>query len=96
MGRPRLRWWEDFEKDLWKMKVQRWRRKKVVRVEWVSIIKVPKALRGMQSHEGRKYYENEKEVHTHHRLYYDKSKCGEFEKAVLSTADVNYTSGTSN
>jgi hypothetical protein len=33
MGRPRLRWFEYVEKDLWEMKVKRWRKKAVDRVE---------------------------------------------------------------
>ena len=32
-GRPRLRWLEDVEKDLWEMKVKRWRQKTVDREE---------------------------------------------------------------
>jgi hypothetical protein len=36
MGRSRLRWLEDVEKDLGEMKVKRWRQKAVDREEWVS------------------------------------------------------------
>jgi len=46
MGRPRLRWLEDGEKDLWEMKVERWPQRAVDREEWVSIIKEAKALKG--------------------------------------------------
>jgi len=33
MGRPRLSWLEDVEKDLWEMKVKRWLQKAVNREE---------------------------------------------------------------
>jgi hypothetical protein len=36
MGRHRLRWMEDVEKDLRKMKVKRWWQKAVDIVEWAS------------------------------------------------------------
>jgi hypothetical protein len=39
MGRPRLRWLEDAEKDLWEMKVKRWQQKAVYREEWASVNK---------------------------------------------------------
>jgi hypothetical protein len=46
IGRPRLRWLEDVEKDLKQLKVRGWRRKAVDRQEWVNILKEAKALRG--------------------------------------------------
>jgi hypothetical protein len=46
MGRPRLRWLECVEKDLWEMKVKRWRQKAVDSEEWASVIKEAKDLRG--------------------------------------------------
>jgi hypothetical protein len=45
-GRPRLRWLEFVEKDVWEMKVERLRQKVVDREEWASVIKEAKALRG--------------------------------------------------
>jgi hypothetical protein len=45
MGRPRLRWLKDIEKDLREMKVKRWRQKVVDREEWVSEIKKATAFR---------------------------------------------------
>ena len=47
MGRPRLRWLEDVEKDLWEMKVKRWLQKAVDREEWASIIEETKAPKGL-------------------------------------------------
>jgi hypothetical protein len=44
--RPRLRWLEDVGKDLWEMKVKRWRQKAVEREEWASATREAKALRG--------------------------------------------------
>jgi hypothetical protein len=44
MGRPRLRWEEDVEKDLWKMKVKRWRQKAVGREEAQQSQEVRKLL----------------------------------------------------
>ena len=49
MGRPRLRWLEDVEKDLWEMKVKRWLQKAVDREEWASIIEETKVHKGLQS-----------------------------------------------
>ena len=45
MGRTRLRWWEDVEKDLQDMKGERWRQKVVDREEWASATNETKALR---------------------------------------------------
>jgi hypothetical protein len=45
-ARPTLRWSEDVEDDLRNMKVKRWRQKAVDRVEWASINKKAKTLRG--------------------------------------------------
>jgi hypothetical protein len=50
MGRPRLRWLKDVERDLRELKVKRWRQKAVGREEWTSVIKEAKALRGPYSH----------------------------------------------
>jgi hypothetical protein len=44
IGRPRLRWLEDVEKDLKQLKVREWRRKTVDRQEWANILKEAKAL----------------------------------------------------
>jgi hypothetical protein len=49
MGRPRLRWLEDVQKDLWEMKVKIWWQRAADREEWASVIKEAKALRGPQS-----------------------------------------------
>jgi hypothetical protein len=45
-GRLGLRWLEDVEKDLWELKVKRWRQKAVDRKEWASIIMEAKFFRG--------------------------------------------------
>jgi hypothetical protein len=39
MGRPRLRWLENVEKDLREMKVERWLQQAVSTVKCVSVIK---------------------------------------------------------
>jgi hypothetical protein len=41
MGRPRLRWLEDDEKNLWDTKVKRWRQKVVEREESSSFPVIP-------------------------------------------------------
>jgi len=46
IGRPRMRWMEDVERDLWEMKVKRWRQKAVDREEWAFVIKETEAVRG--------------------------------------------------
>jgi ribosomal 50S subunit-associated protein YjgA (DUF615 family) len=46
IGRPRLRWLEEVEKDLKRLKVWGWRWKAVDRQEWANILKEAKALRG--------------------------------------------------
>ena len=46
MGRSRLRWLQNVEKDLREMKVKRCRQKAVNRAEWMSVIKETKAVRG--------------------------------------------------
>jgi hypothetical protein len=48
-GRSRFRWPEDAEKGLREMQIQRRRRKAIDRVEWASVIKKSKALRGPYS-----------------------------------------------
>jgi len=40
-GRPRLRWVEDVEEDLWEMKGKKRRKKEADREVWVSGIKEP-------------------------------------------------------
>ena len=47
IGRPRLRWLDDMEDDLRKMKVKRWRTKAKDRQEWNSIIREAKILNGL-------------------------------------------------
>ena len=44
-GRPRLRWLEFVEEDLWEMKGKRWRQNVVDRKEWAYVIKEAKVLR---------------------------------------------------
>jgi hypothetical protein len=39
-GRPRWRWLEDVDKDLWEIKVKRWQWKAVNRQEWASVIDI--------------------------------------------------------
>jgi hypothetical protein len=46
MGRPRLRWLEDVQKDLQEMKAKSWWQKAMDKEEGVSVIKLAKALRG--------------------------------------------------
>jgi hypothetical protein len=41
-GRPRLRWINGVEDDLWKLGAKRWRTKALDRVEWASIIREAK------------------------------------------------------
>ena len=41
-----MRWMEDVERDLWEMKVKRWRQKAVDREEWVFVIRETEAVRG--------------------------------------------------
>ena len=41
-----MRWMEDVERDLWEMKVKRWRQKAVDREEWAFVIKETEAVRG--------------------------------------------------
>ena len=55
MGRRRLRWLEDAEKDLRENKVKRWRQEAVDRVEWASIIREAKDLSGSWSQGVSKY-----------------------------------------
>ena len=47
-GRPRLRWINDVEDDIRKLRVKRWRTKALDRQEWASIIREAKAkLKGL-------------------------------------------------
>jgi plasmid rolling circle replication initiator protein Rep len=46
MRRPKLRWLKDEGKDLWQMKIKRWRQKAVDREELASIIMKTKFIRG--------------------------------------------------
>jgi hypothetical protein len=43
--RPRLRWLEDVEKDLWEMEDKKWQQKAVDREVWASLIKEARAVR---------------------------------------------------
>ena len=54
MGRPKLRWLEDVEKDLRELKFKRWRQMAVDREEWASAINETKALRGPYNRRVRK------------------------------------------
>ena len=47
MGRPRLRWLENVQKELWEMKVKRWRERAIDKEGWASVIKMAKVLRGL-------------------------------------------------
>ena len=42
--RPRMRWMEDVEKDLWEMNVKRWQQNAGDREEWESVIKETEAF----------------------------------------------------
>ena len=48
-GRPRLRWLDDVEKDLWEMKVKKWKWKAADREAWEFVIEGAKAVRGQES-----------------------------------------------
>jgi len=54
MGRPRLRWMEDVEKDLWETKVKMWPQKAVERGEWASVCNEAKAVGRPDSQGGNK------------------------------------------
>jgi hypothetical protein len=41
-----VRWLVDVEKDLWEIKVQRWRQMALINEEWASVDKGTKALSG--------------------------------------------------
>jgi len=45
MGRNRLRYLEDVEKDIREMKVKRWRQKAVHRERWMLLMRKAKFLR---------------------------------------------------
>jgi hypothetical protein len=47
VGRPRLRWLDQVEDDLKKMKVRNWREKCKVRRLWNVIVKQPKTHKGL-------------------------------------------------
>ena len=55
MGRTRLRWLEDVQKDLREKKVKRWREKAFDREEWAFIIKEAKAMIGLWNQSVSKY-----------------------------------------
>jgi hypothetical protein len=38
-GRPRLRWVDNMEEDLWSVGVKRWRKRALDRREWATIVK---------------------------------------------------------
>jgi hypothetical protein len=46
-----MRWLEDVEKDLWEMKVKRWRQKAANRAEWASVIKKARFSEGCTAKE---------------------------------------------
>jgi hypothetical protein len=54
MGRPRMRWLKDFEKEIGKTKVKIWRQKAVNGEEWAVVTNVAKGLRGQYCHGVRK------------------------------------------
>ena len=47
-GRPRLRWLENVERDIWEMNVKRWRHKAVHTEELVSVIEAKALKRAVQ------------------------------------------------
>ena len=47
MRRPKLRWLEDVQKDLWEMKFKRRHQTAADREEWASVIEETKVLRGL-------------------------------------------------
>jgi len=46
MRRTRMKWLEDFEKNLKEVKVKRWRQKSVDRLKWASEINEARLLEG--------------------------------------------------
>jgi hypothetical protein len=54
-GRPKMRWLKDEEKDLWQIKIKRWRQKAADRKELASVIMKTKAIRGPKIQGVRKY-----------------------------------------
>jgi len=47
-GRPRSRWLEDVQKDLWEIKVKIWRRKAVDREEWAFVFSGRESQRAVE------------------------------------------------
>jgi hypothetical protein len=46
VGRPKMRWFDDVEEDLRKMRIGGWRRKDRRRDEWKSVMREVKVLQG--------------------------------------------------
>ncbi|KAJ4430284.1 hypothetical protein ANN_22496 [Periplaneta americana] len=46
-GRPRLRWFQDVEDDLWRVGCRRWRQRAQDRYEWFQLIEEAQALYGL-------------------------------------------------
>jgi hypothetical protein len=46
VGRPKMRWLDDAEKDLRKMRISGWRGKARRRDEWKSVLREVKVLQG--------------------------------------------------
>jgi hypothetical protein len=50
VGRPKVRWLDDVEEGLRKMRITGWRRKSRRRDEWKSVLREVKVLQGPQRH----------------------------------------------
>jgi hypothetical protein len=46
VGRPKMRWLDDIEEDLRKMRISGWRGKARIRDEWKSVLREVKVLQG--------------------------------------------------
>jgi hypothetical protein len=46
VGRPKMRWLDDVEEDLRKMRISGWRGKARIRDEWKSVLRKVKVLQG--------------------------------------------------
>jgi hypothetical protein len=54
-GRPRMRWLEDVESDLKKMKVKGWKEKMRNREQWRLVVEEDNAHPGLQRRRRRRY-----------------------------------------